>query len=160
MGTVYKARQISKRRLVALKVLSKEVAQQPGFTERFRREMRTLGQLNHINIVRYLSAGESHGFVYLAMELVDGGNLSHLLSKLKRMTVPDAVDVVIQCATALQYVHEKNFVHRDIKPDNLLFTKTRILKVTDLGLAKTTDDTDTSLTRTGTGIGTPLYAAA
>lgn len=158
MGTVYKAKQISTGKLVALKVLSQQVALKPGFAERFRREVRILGRLNHPNIVRYLAAGESHGFVYLAMELVDGGSVGTWLTKLGRFSVGDSLYIARACAMALEYAHQEHMVHRDVKPDNLLVTKTGIVKLTDLGLAKTTDDSDVSCTRTGTGIGTPLYA--
>ena len=159
MGTVYKAQQITTKRLVALKVVTQAVAKQPGFIDRFRRETRILARLNHPHIVRYLAAGEAHGFTYLAMELADAGNLSHYLEKLGTLAVGDAISIAGTCASALQYAHEQNLVHRDVKPDNILFNKMGLLKLTDLGLARTTDDSDTSLTRTGTGIGTPLYAA-
>lgn len=158
MGTVYKARQISTGRLVAFKVLSQQVALKPGFTDRFQREVRILERLNHPNIVRYLAAGESHGFVYLAMELVDGGSVGDWLTKLGRFSVGDSLHIARSCAMALEYAHQEHLVHRDVKPDNLLVTKKGIVKLTDLGLAKTTDDTDVSFTKTGTGIGTPLYA--
>jgi serine/threonine protein kinase len=158
MGTVYRARQVTSGRIVALKVVSRQVAAQPGFVERFRREVRILGRLNHPNIVRYLAAGESHGFTYLAMELIDDGSAATWLTKLGKFPVGDALNLARACALALQYAHEQHLVHRDVKPDNLLLTKAGDLKLTDLGLAKATDDSDTQLTRTGTGIGTPLYA--
>jgi serine/threonine-protein kinase len=159
MGTVYKAQQISTKRLVALKVLSQAVAKQPGFLDRFRREVRILARLSHPHIIRYLAAGDSHGFTYLAMELAEGGNLSHVLAQLGILAPGDALLIAITCASALKYAHEQNLVHRDVKPDNILFTKAGALKLTDLGLARATDDSDTSLTRTGTGVGTPLYTA-
>jgi len=114
--------------------------------------------LSHPNIVRYLAAGESHGFIYLAMELVDGGSIGSWLTKMGSLSVGDSLHIARACAIALEYAHQEHLVHRDVKPDNLLVTKTGIVKLTDLGLAKTTDDSDLSFTKTGTGIGTPLYA--
>lgn len=160
MGTVYKAIQLSKNRTVALKVMSKELAQQPGFLERFQREARAMGRLNHPNIVRCFVAGESHGFVYLAMELAEGGSVGARLEKLGKFPLADAAFVAKSCAAALEYAHGQNLIHRDVKPDNLLIAKSGAIQLADLGLAKVTDeDADQSLTRTGVGIGTPLYAA-
>ncbi len=159
MGTVYKAVQVSRKRFVALKVLSKELAQRPGFVERFDREVRVMGKLDHPNIVKLIAAGEAHGFVYLAMELLDGSSVGSWLTKLGRLTVGDACLVAKACGAALQYAHEAGMIHRDVKPDNLLLTKARTVKLADLGLAKTADDGEMGLTQTGVGIGTPLYAA-
>ena len=159
MGTVFKALQVSRKRFVAIKVLSKHVAQRPGFLERFHRETRTLAKLHHPNIVRYLAAGEDHGFAYLAMELLEGGSVGSWLTKLTRFSIGEAALIAKSCAAALQYAHELNLIHRDVKPDNLLLSKSGEVKLADLGLAKTTDDSDVGLTNTGVGIGTPLYAA-
>jgi serine/threonine-protein kinase len=159
MGTVYKAIQQSRKRLVAVKVLSKHVAQRPGFVERFHREVRAMAKLQHPNVVRSLAAGEDHGYVYLAMELVDGGSIGSWLTKLRRFSVGEAALVAHQCGLALRCAHEQNFVHRDVKPDNLLLTRDGVVKLADLGLAKATDDTEVGLTNTGVGIGTPRYAA-
>jgi serine/threonine-protein kinase len=158
MGVVYRAEQISRKRIVALKVLSKTLATSPGFQERFRREARAMGRLDHPNIVRYFAAGEAGGFVYLAMELVEAGSLAKWLGKLGKLPVPDAVFVAAECGKGLQYAHEQGLVHRDVKPDNVLLSPDGRVKLADLGLAKAADD-DTGLTQTGIGIGTPLYAA-
>src|SRR5207253_2382565 len=122
MGTVYRAEQLSRGRTVALKVLAKEVAGRPGFAERFRREVRAMGRLDHPNVVRYLAAGECHGFTYLAMELVEGGSLAGWVARLGRLPVADAVFVAAECGKALQYAHGQGLVHRDVKPDNVLLT--------------------------------------
>jgi serine/threonine protein kinase len=159
MGSVYRAEQISRKRTVALKLLQKGVTGRPGFVERFRREVRTMGRLDHPNVVRYLAAGEANGFIYLAMELVDGGSLASWFKQLPRLPVADAVRVARECAQALQYAHEQGLIHRDVKPDNVLLTAQGQVKLADLGLAKATGDTDMALTQTGVGIGTPLYAA-
>jgi eukaryotic-like serine/threonine-protein kinase len=159
MGTVYKAVQDSKHRFVALKVLSQEMATKPGFVQRFDREIRAMAKLEHPNIVHLIRAGEDHGFVYLAMELLTGGSVGGWLEKLGHFTVEDAAHAARAAAVALLYAHERGFVHRDVKPDNLLIAGDGTVKLADLGLAKTAEDTLEGLTQTGIGIGTPLYAA-
>jgi serine/threonine-protein kinase len=158
MGTVYRARQISTPRDAAVKVLSRELARRPDFVQRFQREARLMSRLDHPHIVRCYAVGESHGFHYLALEYVGGGSVASWLERLGRFDLADALSVVLGCAQGLQYAHEHNLVHRDVKPDNLLFSDEGVVKVADLGLARATDD-DVSLTQTGIAIGTPLYAA-
>ena len=159
MGTVYKAIQTSKNRFVALKVLSKDVATKPGFVQRFDREIRAMAQLDHANIVPLYKAGEDHGFVYLAMELLEGGSVGAWLEKLGHFSVADAAHVARACGAALHYAHERGFIHRDVKPDNLLVANDGTVKLADMGLAKTAEDAMEGLTQTGVGVGTPLYAA-
>ncbi len=158
MGAVYKAQQISLEREVALKLLSRELASKPLFVQRFYREARLLAKLDHPNIVRGYAVGEEHGYHYCAMEFIDGGSLTSLLQRTGKLSVGDALHVAITCAEALQYAHEHNMVHRDIKPDNILVTQSGVLKVADLGLAKAMDE-ELALTHTGTGAGTPFYMA-
>lgn len=158
MGSVYRAEQVARGRQVALKVVANDVARRPGFVRRFHREARAMGRLDHPNIIHYLAAGEGGGFIYLAMELVEGGSLASWIDRLGRLAVPDAIFVVAECAKALQYAHGRRFVHRDVKPDNLLLSADGRVKLADLGLAKPADD-DPDLTRTGIGIGTPMYVA-
>ncbi len=159
MGTVYKAIQQHKHRMVALKVLNKDMATKPGFVQRFDREVRSMAQLDHPNIVRLYAAGEDHGFVYLAMELLEAGSVGTWLEQKGHFSVADAGLIARSCASALLYAHERGFVHRDVKPDNLLIASDGTIKLADLGLAKTAEDTLEGLTQTGIGIGTPLYAA-
>jgi serine/threonine-protein kinase len=157
MGTVYKARQISRPRDVALKVLAKGLAEQPGLVERFHREGRLLARLEHPHIIRCYAVGEALGFHYLAMEFAGGGGLQVWLRRLGRLVVGDALHVGLACARALQYAHAQGLVHRDVKPANILLTGEGVVKVADLGLAKAVGDL--GLTQTGMGLGTPLYAA-
>lgn len=156
MGAVYKAHQISLDREVAIKVLSKHLAANPDFVERFQREARIMAKLDHPNILRCYNVGEEHGWRYFAMEFVDGGSMQGVLDKYGKLSVGDALHVAIDCARGLQHAHEQNMIHRDIKPDNILLTKKGVVKVADMGLAKAHGE-NVSVTRTGTGAGTPVY---
>ena len=156
MGTVYLAQQISLDRPCALKVMMKELAKKPGFMERFVREARAMAKINHPNVVQCYGVYEEKGLNFVAMELMDGQSMQDWVEDLGKLPVPDAVLVTIVVAEALQHAHDLNMVHRDIKPDNLLVTKKGIIKVADLGLAKSTDE-DMSMTQSGTGLGTPHY---
>src|SRR5262245_14815481 len=156
MGAVYKAHQISMDRTVALKMLSEKLANNQDFVARFRREAQTMAKVDHPNIVRGFAVGDVGGQHFVAMEFIDGKSMQKWMDKLGKLSVGDAVHVVLCSAYALQHAHEQSLVHRDIKPDNILITNKGIVKVADLGLAKKTDD-DMSLTQSGTGFGTPYY---
>ncbi len=158
MGTVYRARQISTPGDVALKVLSRDLAAQPAFVQRFLREGRLMARLEHPHVIRCYAVGASHGYHYLAQEYAGGGSVQSWLEQLGRFEVADVLCVALGCARGLQYAHGQHLVHRDVKPDNLLFSADGVVKLADLGLARATDD-DVSLTRTGVALGTPLYAA-
>ena len=156
MGTVFKAHQVSMDRDVALKVLPKHLAKNPGFVERFYREARASAKLDHPNIVRGIDVGEDKGFHYFAMEFIDGESVDKHLERSGKLSVGDAVKIGIDVAHALEHAHSKGMVHRDIKPDNIMVTRSGQIKLADLGLAKATDD-DSGLTQTGSGFGTPYY---
>lgn len=156
MGTVYLAQQISLDRPCALKVMMKELVKKPGFLERFIREARAMAKINHPNVVQCYGVFEEKGLNFVAMELMDGKSMQDWVNELGRLPVPDAVLVTCVVAEALQHAHDLNMVHRDIKPDNILVTKKGVIKVADLGLAKSTDE-DMSMTQSGTGLGTPHY---
>ncbi len=135
MGAVYRGRQLSLDRPVAIKILPPEIAQRPGFRERFGREARALAKLNHPNIVAVHDYGQAGPFAMLVMELVDGASLRDVLAQGK-LSAQEALEIVPQLCDALSYAHEKGVVHRDIKPENLLFEQQGQLKITDFGLAK------------------------
>jgi serine/threonine-protein kinase len=156
MAAVYKARQVSFQRDVALKILYKHVADTPKLLERFHREARIMGQLDHPNIVQGYGVGEHEGLHYFAMEYVDGENLSRWLERFGRLSVGDALHVIVACARALEYAHRLDLVHRDVKPDNVLITSAGVIKLADLGMVKLLDE-DLSLTQTGHAVGTPWY---
>ncbi|MDF7801825.1 protein kinase [Pontiellaceae bacterium B1224] len=140
MGVVYKARQKKIDRLVALKILPKEIGGTAGFADRFVREARALGQLNHPNIVTLYEFGhvELEGgepLYYFLMEYVDGLNLRQLQGN-GRVEPREALAIVPQICDALQYAHDQGIVHRDIKPENILLDRRGSVKVADFGLAK------------------------
>lgn len=159
MGAVYLAHQISLDRPCALKIMSKELAAKPGFVERFKREARSMAKVDHPHVVTCYAVGEEGGHHYVAMELMDGKSMQDWANQVGALSVADALLVTIVCGEALHYAHEKNMVHRDVKPDNILVTKKGVVKVSDLGLAKAVDEEDLALTQSGTGLGTPHYMA-
>jgi predicted Ser/Thr protein kinase len=135
MGVVYKARQKSLGRFVALKLLAPEREKDPQFAERFAREAQALAQLNHPHIVTVYDFGRTNGFFYLLMEFVDGVSLRELL-RARKLTPKEALAIVPPLCEALQFAHERGIVHRDIKPENLLLDKGGQVKVADFGIAK------------------------
>ena len=161
MGTVFKARHRRMKRVVALKVLSREVAQTEKFVQRFQREVETIARLYHPNIVMAYDADEGADGPFLVMEFVDGRDLDSEVAKAGPLPVTDAVECVIQAARGLEYAHARGIVHRDIKPANLLRDAEGVVKVADLGLARlnAADGGSTSLTQAGMVVGTAQYMA-
>jgi tRNA A-37 threonylcarbamoyl transferase component Bud32 len=148
MGTVYKARQKDLDRVVAVKVLPKELANAPGFAERFTREAKALAKLNHPHIVTVHDFGQTNGLFYLVMEFVDGVNLRQAMQA-GRLTPEQALTIVPQVCDALQFAHEEGIVHRDIKPENILLDKRGRVRIADFGLAKLLGKTEAEATLTG-----------
>jgi eukaryotic-like serine/threonine-protein kinase len=156
MGAVYKARQNSMDRMVALKVLPPKLAKDQSFIQRFFREARSVAQLNHLNIVQGIDVGEASGYYYFAMEFVEGSSLRDVIEERGHLSEAEALDVIEQVTRGLQHAHAHGLIHRDIKPDNVLIEKSGVAKVCDLGLARLAND-DSSLTQTGVALGTPHY---
>jgi serine/threonine-protein kinase len=163
MGAVYKARQLSYNRNVALKILFPHVANIPKLVARLKREADVMFRLDHPNIVKSYAydqveavPGESP-YHCLAMEYVSGQSMQKWLTQMGRIPVGDAVRITLDCAKALAYAHSLNMVHRDIKPDNVLLTKTGAVKVADLGMVKIDEEEMMSLTQTGHAVGTPWF---
>ena len=136
MGVVYKARQISLQRLVAIKVIAADLAAEAGIIARFQRERFLLAQLTHPNLVAAYDGGESDGLQYFVMEFVDGMSFATLVKQLGTLPVVEACEMTRQAAVGLQHIHEHGLVHRDIKPSNLLLTPTGTVKLIDLSLAR------------------------
>jgi len=158
MGSVYKVRQPELDRVVALKILSPELSKDPAFAERFAREARVLGKLNHPNIVSVFEHGESGGFYYLIMEFVDGMNLREAM-KAGRFTPLQALSIVPGICDALQAAHAQGVWHRDIKPENILLDTDGNVKIADFGIARLIGDPqrDFTLTMTGNALGSAAY---
>lgn len=167
MGVVFKARQESLDRVVALKLLAPRLAKNPVFIARFMREARAAAALNHPNIVQGIDVGSDQGFHYFAMEFVEGETAAQRLKRRGRpLPVKEVLEIGRQTAAALAHAHRKGLLHRDVKPDNLMLVPaagetnktTFTVKLMDLGLAKETDeDEDAALTRSGATVGTPYY---
>ncbi|HTI96126.1 MAG TPA: protein kinase, partial [Rudaea sp.] len=154
MATVYLAMQESVQREVALKVMSPSLLADPDFGERFLREARIAAKLHHRNVVGVHDVGRAGEYHYIAMEYLGGG--AALANDGKPRPVGFALRVTREIATALNYAHAKGFVHRDVKPDNILLREDGSAALTDFGIARASDSA-THMTRTGTVIGTPHY---
>ncbi len=160
MGAVYKARQPQLDRMVALKILLPGLERDPGFAERFAREARALAKLNHPNIVAVHDFGETGGFFWLTMEYVDGVNLRQAMQA-ARFTPAQALAIIPELCSALQYAHDHGILHRDIKPENILLDARGKVKVADFGIARMAGDErlNPTLTMTGAALGTAAYVA-
>lgn len=158
-GIVYLASDTMMKREVAVKTLHKQHTDDPGFLTRFKREARSAGNLNHENLCAAYAVGEEGGVHYYVMEYCKGEAIGDQLDREGSIHWLEATDFMVQAARGLQYAHENGFVHRDIKPDNLLYTEEGVVKILDMGLAKRADgsDRDLSLTQSGTAVGTPHY---
>lgn len=160
MGAVFLALDTTLNRTVALKVLPRDKASNPTLVKRFKAEAQSAANLRHDNIVMVYEAGEADGYLYIALEYVEGTDVANLVQKRGMMPVGRTIEVIGQVALALQHAYEQGIVHRDIKPGNILLRKDGVAKLADLGLARAVDDTlDTSITRAGTTVGTVDYMA-
>ncbi|MBR4673352.1 MAG: protein kinase [Victivallales bacterium] len=160
MGAVYLVRHSILDTVFALKVLYPEVAgRDKQFVERFIREGRLAGQIRHENLIAVYDAGqnEKNGMYYLVMDFVSGGSVRDRIKKSGYVDMLEAISIVRQVACALQAAQNHNMVHRDIKPDNIMFDDKGVVRLADLGIAKATDDRDTGLTMESSVFGTPAY---
>ncbi len=159
MSSVYRGRQVSKNRPVAIKVLRRHLAADPNFLRRFLQEADSMARLRHPNVVRCYSVGKQQGYHYIAMELVEGRSVGDWVHTLGRFSVGDAVHIALACARALQHAHQNGLIHRDVKPDNLLLTRDGRIKLADMGLARPLLEEDVIAVQEGQGAGTPMYVA-
>jgi len=155
MGTVYRARQMSMDRTVALKILPSDLAGNPEYVKRFTQEAHAAGKLDHVNIVRALDVGNAGSHYYFAMEYVEGKSAADRLQQEKPFTQEEIFEIGEQIALALEHARQRGIVHRDIKPGNVLITHAGVAKLADFGLARPTSVVDNSENRRAQG--TPLY---
>lgn len=154
MALVYSAKDLLLNRIVAVKVLREQYADDSEFVGRFQREAQAAASLSHPNVVNIYDVGETGGTHYIVMEFVEGKNLSEIIKEQGTVDQQFAVDIVIQICSALAHAHEHGIVHRDIKPHNILLTGDNRVKVTDFGIAAVSS---LSITQTGMVLGSVLY---
>ncbi len=157
MARVYLAIQRGFERPVALKIIAQELAANEEFGKRFLREARIVGMLSHPHIVPVYDVGEHKGLLYLAMEILAEGDLrSRMVGPIHEQI---ALDITRQLASALGYAHRKGFIHRDVKPDNVLFRDMDTAVLTDFGIARAAEDSEdvTQITQVQSVIGSPKY---
>jgi serine/threonine-protein kinase len=157
MAAVFKARQMSLDRMVAIKVLPKRMSDNKDFVERFYKEGKAAAKLNHPNIVGAFDVGEANGFHYFVMEYVDGQTVYDKLEKGERYSEKEALKLVIQTCEALAHSHKAGFIHRDVKPKNIMITKEGNAKLADMGLAREASDKEAAEAEAGKAYGTPYY---
>jgi eukaryotic-like serine/threonine-protein kinase len=163
MASVYKAKQESLDRIVAVKVLPRNLADNREFVDRFYKEGRAAARLSHNNIVQAYDVGSTpEGFHYFVMEFIEGKTLYDVMQPApvgdgKTFSEAEALDVMIQVTDAMVHAHERGLIHRDIKPKNILLTPQGVAKVTDLGLARAVDDHVAAESEAGKAYGTPYY---
>ncbi|MGD2110913.1 MAG: serine/threonine-protein kinase, partial [Phycisphaerae bacterium] len=157
MAVVFKAKQLSLDRIVAIKVLPKRLSENPEFVERFYREGRAAARLNHPHIVQAYDVGESGGYHYFVMEFIDGQTVYDLLVNGRRVDEKEAVRIILQSAQALAHAHAQDLIHRDVKPKNLMLNKAGEVKLADMGLAREVGDYVTATAEAGRAYGTPYY---
>nr|MBA3847552.1 serine/threonine protein kinase [Planctomycetota bacterium] len=161
MGTVYRARQISLKRRVALKVLPSNLSGDARLRERFEQEARTASLINSLHVVQVFAAGQADDIVYFAMEFVEGTDLAAVIddkaAKKEMFTPEEAASYIIQAGKGLAEAGRHGIVHRDIKPPNLMITAHGVVKIADFGISKVAGEH--SLTMTGTAVGTPAYVS-
>jgi|GEM_PF-3937202 len=158
---VFRARHERLKRDVVIKLLRDAKSDNRDAFLRFRREMATLGGLEHENIVWATDAGEHEGTPYIVMEYLAGRTLQQIIACQAPLRIADICELARQTAIGLGWIHDRKMVHRDVKPSNLLLTESGLIKLLDFGLVRFTDDTGTGegLTATATALGTPDYIA-
>jgi len=157
MATVFKAKQLSLDRDVAIKVLPRRLSENAEYVDRFYKEGRAAAKLNHANIVQAIDVGEANGYHYFVMEYVEGHALYDEMAEGKVFSEADALKIIIQIARALEHAHEQGLIHRDVKPKNVMMTRDGMAKLADMGLARVAADEQTAQAEAGRAFGTPYY---
>jgi eukaryotic-like serine/threonine-protein kinase len=155
MGVVYKAFDPVVERRVAIKTIRLDVEDSADLLNRLKREAKSVGQLEHPNIVTLYEAGESGGLFYLAMQFIEGETLQDRLARQRWFTLKETLELFAQICSGLDYAHSHGVIHRDIKPANIMITTGGVVKLTDFGIAKFTGGGGTSTS--GLIVGTPSY---
>ncbi len=162
MGAVYRGTQTSLKRTVAIKILPMSLASEPGYIERFNREAETAAALEHVHIVPVYDFGTQNGLSYVVMRLLTGGTLSerlqHHRAENRLPALKEVSQLLAQLADALDYAHGQGVVHRDVKPNNVLFDVHGNAYLTDFGIAKLLNSA-IAMTSTGQALGTPAFMA-
>ena len=156
MAAVYKAYQPAMERFVAVKVLSRTLAESREFTNRFQREAILLAQLQHPHILPVFDYGQVDGYSYIVMPFLQNGTLAELLQA-RRRTLSEIHQIITQLGGALGYAHARGMIHRDVKPSNVLIDEQGNCLLTDFGLARMIQASSESLTSAGAIMGTPSY---
>ncbi len=159
MAVVYKAKQISLDRTVAVKVLPRRFTEKPDYIRRFYKEGKLAAKMNHNNIVQAIDVGEAGGLYYFVMEYVEGKTLYDDLSKGYIFDEKEAIDIMIQLSNALSHAHNQGLIHRDVKPKNIMINTAGVVKLADMGLARAVSDVDAAKSEAGKAFGTPYYIA-
>jgi serine/threonine-protein kinase len=159
MGVVFKARQLSMNRLVAVKILHPRLASNRQDLERFLHEAHLAAKLSHNNIVQAIDAGSANRIHYFVMEYMEGTTINQQLKSGKIFDEHEALQIILQMARALEHAHRRQLVHRDIKPGNIVLTTEGVAKLADLGLARTTSGDNLTKDEKGMMYGTPFYIA-
>ena len=154
MSHVYRARDTAIGRQVAIKILTPEACQDPDAKARFLQEARMAGNIEHENIIRIHDYGEEQGRPFIVMEFLVGEDLRHAIRDKHAGDVANRLRIALDIARALEYIHSKRIIHRDIKPDNVHIDASGKVKLMDFGIAKAEG---LHLTRTGFAVGTPYY---
>lgn len=157
MAVVYKARQISLDRIVAIKILPKRMSSNKEFVERFYKEGKAAAKLNHPNIVGAFDVAEANGYHYFVMEYVEGETVYDRLDRGERYDEKEAINLILQVAKALAHAHAAGLIHRDVKPKNIMITKNGTAKLADMGLAREASDQQAAIAEAGKAYGTPYY---
>ena len=155
LGIVYKARQISMHRIVALKVLHRKWLKDEEFKKRFRLEARLAGRLSHQHLIQVFDIGQEKGTYYFSMEYIDGPTVEEIIERDGPLPLEKALDIAIQVLRAVRYLQSFDIVHRDIKPGNIMLTKGGLAKLGDFGFVKS--KWDPLLSHDGEVLGTPDY---
>lgn len=158
MAFVYKAKQLSLNRTVAIKVLPRRFTENPEYVQRFYKEGQAAGKLNHPNIVQAIDVSEAGGYHYFVMEFVEGKTIADDIAE-GAFGEKEAIDVIIQVTHALAHAHSHGLVHRDVKPKNIMINQQGVVKLADMGLARETTDIEAAQSEAGKAYGTPYYIA-